>query len=96
MSDKTCIMTGHVGGGTGYERFTCSECGKKGLAGDWKFCAYCGAEIVRFVREEAPSTVTIQVLKEKPAVTRSQMRVEVLETKPVAPPKDKKRKKAAA
>jgi hypothetical protein len=65
MADKTCIMTGRA---TFHgDHFTCSECGKTGN-GTWKFCAYCGSEIVRFVREEGPITVQVQVEvpKEKP------------------------------
>jgi len=28
--------------------FKCSECGVRTCQTDWKFCAYCGAEIVRW------------------------------------------------
>ena len=36
----------------------CSECESSGEAG-WKFCAFCGAEIVRFERPKAPDHVTV-------------------------------------
>jgi hypothetical protein len=59
VKDKTCLMTGRVGTGY-YERFTCSECAEtRGVAGD-KFCAHCGAEIIRFVRKEMPSTIFVE------------------------------------
>lgn len=59
MPDKTCVMTTRPTFGREY--FTCSECGRRDGDADWKFCAGCGSEIVRYIREEGPQTVQLSV-----------------------------------
>lgn len=50
----TCVMIDQRSQSYHPERFQCSECGQDGHA-RWKFCAFCGAEIIRFDRpEESP------------------------------------------
>jgi hypothetical protein len=41
--------------------YTCAECGQRGAAQGWKFCAYCGCEIVRFADEPAQRTIMLEV-----------------------------------
>jgi hypothetical protein len=64
MKDKTCVMTGREGYGY-MQGYKCSECQNTGH-GDWKFCAYCGAEIIRFDHEQPPTHFIVQVHEEKP------------------------------
>jgi len=50
--------------GYGTEIFKCLECGGTGEATEWKFCAFCGAEIVRFDRPQENET-NVAMLKFK-------------------------------
>jgi len=43
LKQATTVMTESDGG-----RYSCTECEGSGFAKDWKFCPFCGAEIVRF------------------------------------------------
>ena len=43
VSGTTTVMTESHGG-----RYSCAECEGSGFAKGWKFCPFCGAEIMRF------------------------------------------------
>ncbi len=64
----TTVMTGSKSSFN--NSFTCSECQGRGK-GDWKFCAFCGAEIVRFELPKESNTISVQV-ESAPAEPRTQ------------------------
>jgi hypothetical protein len=73
----TCVMTQEQG-----ESFKCSECAREDLAECWKFCAYCGTEIMRFDRHQEDEAamkdqVTVKYEKSKtPEETRVYVEME--------------------
>ena len=55
----------HFGGSATY---TCSECSHSErfqFCPTWKFCPYCGAEIIRFTLQPEPETITVAARVER-------------------------------
>jgi hypothetical protein len=65
---------------TGPKIFKCTGCNNTAEAERWKFCAYCGAEILRFERlaEEQPVTVVVTIAEpsEKPSHVKASLRIQ--------------------
>ena len=45
--------------------FHCSECQGRTRDKSWKFCAFCGAEIVRFVKHGPTNTIMVELIGEQ-------------------------------
>jgi hypothetical protein len=72
----TCVMSRNHP--SGY--FTCSECEGNGSAGN-KFCAHCGAEIIRFDDLDQPRVVDLTITAPEAEVKITKITVPKLNTK---------------
>jgi len=70
VSGTTVMVRTHEGFHS--STFKCSECERTCDKGDWKFCAYCGAEIIRYDLPKDPDTVTVYSQVQSPETPKTQ------------------------